>query len=116
MQPELVLDLLLLDEANPRSVAYQLAQLHGHIDRLPGSRSPIRRAPESRIGISLLTAVQLAEVGEFMGANSEGRRENLETLLNRITSELRLLSETLTRRYFSQAGPSRQFSVPWAAS
>jgi uncharacterized circularly permuted ATP-grasp superfamily protein/uncharacterized alpha-E superfamily protein len=112
MQPELVLDLLLLDEANPRSVAYQLAQLHGHIDRLPGSRSPIRRAPESRIGISLLTAVQLAEVGEFMGANSEGRRENIETLLNRITSELRLLSETLTRRYFSQAGPSRQFSVP----
>ena len=110
MQPELVIDLLLLDEANPRSVAYQLAQLHEHIEHLPGSRSPIRRAPEARIAISLLTAVQLAEVREFMCANSEGRRANLEILLNRLTSELRLLSETLTRQYFSQAVASRQFS------
>ena len=112
MQPELVLDLLLLDEANPRSVAYQLAQLHDHIDRLPGSLSPTHRAPESRIAISLLTAVQLAEAGEFIGANPEGRRENLEILLNRLSSDLRLLSETLTRQYFSQAMASRQFSVP----
>ena len=112
MQPELVLDLLLLDEANPRSVAYQLARLHEHIDLLPGNRSPIRRAPESRIAISLLTAVQLAEVGEFIGGNAEGWRENLELLLNRLTSELRLLSETLTRQYFNQAIASRQVSVP----
>ncbi|HEY1218311.1 MAG: circularly permuted type 2 ATP-grasp protein [Bryobacteraceae bacterium] len=112
MQPELVLDLLLLDEANPRSVAYQLAQLHDHVDRLPASWSPISRAPESRIAISLLTAVQLAEAHEFIGTNPDGRRENLETLLNRLSSELRSLSETLTRQYFSQAAPSRQFSVP----
>jgi len=112
MQPELVLDLLLLDEANPRSVAYQLAQLHDHVDRLPASWSPINRAPESRIAISLLTAVQLAEAHEFIGTNPDGRRENLETLLNRLSSELRSLSETLTRQYFSQAAPSRQFSVP----
>ncbi len=112
MQPELVLDLLLLDEANPRSVAYQLVQLHDHIDRLPGSRSDIRRAPESRIAISLLTAVQLAEVGECMGANPQGRRENLEIFLDRLTGELRLLSETLTRQYFNQAIAARQVSVP----
>ena len=45
-----------------------------------------------------------------MGANSEGWRANLEIFLNRLTSELRLLSETLTRQYFSQAVASRQFS------
>ena len=69
------------------------------------------RSPEARIAISLLTAVQLAEVREFMGANSEGRRANLEILLNRLTGDLRLLSEALTRQYFSQAIASRQFSV-----
>jgi uncharacterized circularly permuted ATP-grasp superfamily protein/uncharacterized alpha-E superfamily protein len=112
MQPDLVLDLLLLDEANPRSVAYQLARLREHMEHLPGSRSLIRRPAEARIAISLLTAVQLAEVREFMWANSEGWRANLENFLNRLTSELRLLSETLTRQYFSQAVPARQFSVP----
>jgi hypothetical protein len=60
----------------------------------------------------MLTAVQLAEVREFIGANPSGGRENLKTLLNRLSSELRLLSETLTRQYFSQAVASRQVSVP----
>ncbi len=112
MQVDLVLDLLLLDEANPRSVAYQLVRLREHIEQLPQSRSLIRRPPEARIATSLLTAVQLAEVTEFMCSDAEGRRTNLEKLLNRLTSELALLSETLTRQYFSQAMPSRQFSVP----
>jgi uncharacterized alpha-E superfamily protein len=112
MQVDLVLDLLLLDEANPRSVAYQLVRLREHIEQLPQSRSLIRRPPEARIATSLLTAVQLAEVSEFLCTDAEGRRANLEKLLNRLTSELGLLSETLTRQYFSQAVPSRQFSVP----
>jgi uncharacterized circularly permuted ATP-grasp superfamily protein/uncharacterized alpha-E superfamily protein len=112
MQVDLVLDLLLLDEANPRSVAYQLVRLRGHVEQLPRSRALIRRPPEARIATSLLTAVQLAEVAEFMCTDAEGRRANLENLLNRLTSELALLSETLTRQYFSQAMASRQFSVP----
>ena len=72
MQADLVLDLLLLDEANPRSVAYQLARLREHIEQLPRSRSLIRRPPEARIAISLLTAVQLAEVSEFIVRRSGG--------------------------------------------
>jgi len=112
MQVDLVLDLLLLDEDNPRSVAYQLARLRDHVDQLPGSRSVIRRPAESRIALSLLNAVQLAEVREFMCANSKGRRDHLETFLNRITGEIRSLSDTLSRAYFSQAGPSRQLAMP----
>ena len=112
MQVDLVLDLLLLDEANPRSVAYQLVRLREHIEQLPQSRSLIRRPMEARIATSLLTAVQLAEVTEFMCGDAEGRRTNLEKLLSRLTSELALLSDTLSRQYFSQAMPSRQLSVP----
>jgi uncharacterized alpha-E superfamily protein len=111
MQADLVLDLLLLDEANPRSVAYQLVRLREHVEQLPQSRSLIRRPMEARIATSLLTAVQLAEVSEFMCGDSEGRRANLEKLLNRLTTELATLSETLTRQYFSQAVPSRQSTV-----
>jgi uncharacterized circularly permuted ATP-grasp superfamily protein/uncharacterized alpha-E superfamily protein len=109
MQDDLVLDLLLLDEANPRSLAYQLVRLREHIEHLPGSRSLIRRPPEARIAISLLTAVQLVEVRELACGNGDGRRNHLESLLSRLHGELRLLSETLTREYFNQALPSRQF-------
>ena len=108
MQADLVLDLLLLDEANPRSLAYQLVRLREHIEQLPGSRSLIRRPAEGRTAISLLTAVQLVEVRE-LACTDAGRRTNLESLLSRLTGELRLLSEILTREYFNQALPSRQF-------
>ena len=100
-----------MDEANPRSVAYQLARLREHVDELPGSRSAIRRGAEARLAISLLTAVQLTEVRELGCISPERRRTNLENLLNRLTAELRVFSETLTRDYFSQAAPSRRFSA-----
>lgn len=109
MQADLVLDLLLLDEANPRSLAYQLMRLREHVEHLPGSRSRIRRPAEARIAISLLTAVQLVEVRELACTNSNGRRTNLENLLTRLTGELRSFSETLTREYFNQSLPPRRF-------
>jgi uncharacterized alpha-E superfamily protein len=112
MQPDLVLDLLLLDEANPRSVAYQLARLREHIEQLPASHPSIGRPPQARIAISLLTAVQLAAVEDLMNADTEGWRANLENFLSRLTEDLRLLSEALTREYFNHAVASRQFFVP----
>jgi uncharacterized circularly permuted ATP-grasp superfamily protein/uncharacterized alpha-E superfamily protein len=112
LQGDLALDLMLLDEANPRSVAFQLARLREHIDQLPDSRSLIRRPTEAHIAVRLLTAVQLADVTELVRANGGGRWENLEQLLNTLADELRVLSETLTRAYFNRAIPTRQMSAP----
>ena len=52
-----VLDLLLLDETNPR--AYQLVRLDAHFELLP-SEGP-HRSPGQRLILKLLTAVRLAE-------------------------------------------------------
>jgi uncharacterized alpha-E superfamily protein len=110
MQADLVLDLLLVDEKNPRSVAFQLAQLREHIEHLPESQSLLRRPEEARLALSLLSAVQLADVQALAKPDESGRLSSLETLLNRLVSELRGLSETLTRTYFNLAVPSRQRS------
>jgi len=112
MQADLVLDLLLLDEANPRSVHFQLARLREHIDQLPDSQSPVNRPAEWRLGVRMLAAVQLAEVRELVRIDPSGRRGNLESLLARLASELRLLSETLTRAYFNRAIAHQQRPVP----
>jgi len=112
MQADLVLDLLLLDEANPRSVAFQLARLREHIDQLPDTKSLIRRPTEAHIAVRLMTAVQLADVTELVRTNGSGQWDNLEDLLNRLAAELRVLSETLTRAYFNRAISSRQLSAP----
>jgi uncharacterized circularly permuted ATP-grasp superfamily protein/uncharacterized alpha-E superfamily protein len=112
LQTDLVLDLLLADEANPRSIAFQLARLKEHVDRLPNSQVSIRRPTEARQALALLTAVQLADVREL------GRTEDLvaaaarDTLLDRLASDLSVLSETISRAYFTHAAQSRQLAGP----
>jgi uncharacterized alpha-E superfamily protein len=110
--PELVLDLLLVDEVNPRSIAFQLAQLMEHVDQLPESHSKIRRPQEARVALGLLTAVQLCEINELTRPDPTGRWSALDTLLGHQLTELKLLSEALTRRYFSHAVASRRLSAP----
>jgi uncharacterized alpha-E superfamily protein len=111
MQPDLVLDLLLLDEANPRSVAFQLSRLSKDVHLLPDSQSLIRRPAEVRIALSLLTAVQTVELAELVLPDDRGQWGGLEELLYQLSVGLRELSETLTRSYFSHAIPSRQLSA-----
>jgi uncharacterized alpha-E superfamily protein len=112
LQTDLVLDLLLSDEANPRSIAFQLAQLQEDIDQLPASHTAIRRPAEARLALSLLTGVQLADVRELVRACAAGPSPALESLFVRLITDLNRLSETLTRAYFSHSPQSRQLSAP----
>jgi uncharacterized alpha-E superfamily protein len=105
---DLVLDLLLVDEANPRSIAFQLARLREHIGELPGSRTSTRRPPEERMALSLLNTVQLIDVRELARSNGHPAAEARDALLGKLITDLSLLSDTLTRSYFSHATLSRR--------
>jgi len=107
LHADLMLDLLLVDEANPRSIAFQLVRLREHIDELPASQNAIRRPEEARTALALLTAVQLADLREL--ARHDGQLRG--ALFNRLASELTLLSDQLTRAYFSHAARSRQLAA-----
>ena len=73
----LVLDLLLVDESNPRSIAFQLAALARHIDPLPQSGEGGGRIEEQRMALSLLTSVRLADVAALAKAEPDGTRASL---------------------------------------
>jgi uncharacterized alpha-E superfamily protein len=107
LQTDLMLDLLLVDEANPRSIAFQLARLREHVDLLPASQNAIRRPEEARTALSLLTAVQLADVRDLAAPDGSLR----EALLGKLASGLADLSDLLTRAYFSHAARSRQLAA-----
>jgi len=98
-----VIDLLLLDETNPRSVAFQVAALVDHVEQLPRDMDENVRSPEQRLVLSLLTEVRLAEIAPLCDEDSEGRRGALESLLNAVGTALPQLSELITRDYFSHA-------------
>ena len=110
LQPDLVLDLLLLDEGNPRSAAFQISKLRKHVDRLPESHPASGLPKEARLSLSMLTAIQLAEASELIRADEEGRLPELDKFTASLTADLQSLSDTLARVYFTHAVPLRQMT------
>ena len=94
----LVLDLLLLDEANPRSLAYQLAAISKHLETLPDARQGVSLAEDRRLILSLLTSIRLADVAAIA---EEADRATLEQLMRQELQILPELSNVVARRYFN---------------
>ncbi|MEQ8788643.1 MAG: circularly permuted type 2 ATP-grasp protein [Pirellulaceae bacterium] len=104
-----VLDLLVSDELNPRSLAYQLARLAEHVDQLPRDQSIAVRGQEERVALSTLNAVRLADVQDLSAAQSDDVRRQLERLLTRLSDQMPKLSDAISNRYLIHAGVARQF-------
>lgn len=99
----LVMDLVLIEETNPRSLAHQLAATEAHIAALPKSADDAARSPEQRLALDLLTRVRLFDCAALAGPDAAAARQQLAKLLKSVFSETPYLSETISRRYFSLA-------------
>ena len=105
---ETVLDLLLLDENNPRSLLYQLNRLKEHIDRLPARRDSHRLTDHERLVLKAWSRLRLI-APERLATISErsGKYKGVEGLLSSIKVLLERSSEAMSRAYFSHTQPSR---------
>ena len=104
-QPQLapVLDLLLADASNARSLAFQLEVLTDHVERLPrenGAPSPTR---EQRLIAHAAACLKEADLDGLARSDGEGNYAPLVALLRTIDDDVRELSDTLTHYYFSHA-------------
>ncbi len=106
-QVPLVIDLLMLDESNPRSVAFQMAAIADHVERLPRDLDRAERSSEERIVLALLTDIRLAQVVVLCQPDTDGRRMHLEAVFDAIDKALPDLSEAISRDYFSHAEVQR---------
>jgi uncharacterized alpha-E superfamily protein len=107
LQAAPVLDLLLADESNPRSLAFQLVALAESIDRLPRDTTIPGRSAEQRLVLSNLTAVRLVELESLAHADASGNRAKLQMLLSRLEADLPVLSDIIAASYFSHLQTSR---------
>jgi len=110
VQTATVLDLLIADESNPRSLVYQLLALRDVIDQLPRDPQLAVRAPEFRIVLLLLTTVQLADIQELARADETGVRPRLEEFLASLHQDVPFLADAIGHRYLSHLQTSRQLA------
>jgi uncharacterized alpha-E superfamily protein len=111
----MVLELLLLDESHPRSVAYQLHELSIHVSALPRGRGKSHRGrgkshlrEEERLILKAYTDLRLCNVLDLTQVNeNEGIYTDLERLLSNTSDLLWRIAEVIAEAYFSHSQTSQ---------
>jgi len=98
-----VLDLLLSDESNPRSVAYQIARLREETEHLPGNlQGEAAFSPLDLELMRVLTDLRLANI-ESLADTVGYNRENLTKLVDEQIKNVERIAEIISRLYLNHA-------------
>lgn len=102
-----VVDLLLTDETNPRSVIFQFEALTKHIEALPPRSKTGVRSAEQRMALGALKDLELAEVSALCAPDATGAHPALDALLGQLVARIPALSDSLSDSYLNHATVSR---------
>ncbi len=117
VQAGAVLDLLLLDESNPRSVGYQLVQIRDQVLSLPRKKPLPHRSVEERIILETLTTLRVTDLERYSTSTWDADMdETLGQLFAGLSTHLLALSETLSRDYFSHIEVQQQLTATRSTS
>ena len=98
-----VVDLLVADEANPRSIAYQVAAIESHLGCLPGQTGHPQSRPQNQLILKLRTTLRLADLAAICRQTEKGLRADLSALMNEVVKDLQQVAEYVSQVYFSHA-------------
>ncbi len=109
IQPSTLLDLLLMDEQNPRALGYQLATLQAHLAALPRQPNPYQLSQEERLLLQASTRLRLANTLQLaQPLKPFSLRYSLDEMLAELTLLLNQISDVLTRTYFIHSQTPQQ--------
>ncbi len=106
-----LLDLVLTDGANPRSLAYQLAQLQEDLAALP-DHDRTRLSPADRLVLQCATDLRLVDTETLATLDGDGGRPALDAFLRTITDRLRAAADALRDQHFPPSLPQRALTEP----
>lgn len=102
LQIQTVLDLLLLDPTNPRSLIYQLDRLQTHIEKMPRDKTIYRLGDEERLILEAATRLRLSDTtGLTQIDNGSFLHKNLDEFMSYLANLLSHLSNIITEHYFT---------------
>ncbi|HLY81687.1 MAG TPA: circularly permuted type 2 ATP-grasp protein, partial [Acidimicrobiales bacterium] len=107
-----MLDLVLLDPDNPRSLAYQLDRLREDLEAFPRPDDGTRLAPAERTLLHTSTALRVADTVALARAGPDGTRPELDGLLAKILSGLHDIADAIAQAHFSHLLPQREMLTP----
>ena len=105
----LVLDLMLLDPNNPRSLIYLLERLKNYLSGLPKTQSGSTLAEHERLIWEAYTLLRLSDKDKLASPGlTDKRYDELESFLNQVHNLLGAIPESISKTYFKHAQPQKQ--------
>ncbi len=105
------LDLLLVDESNPKSLAFQFCQLTEHVEHLPRQNDRLTPSPEERMAMEMLTAVRQVDLAGLQCPVGAAAVKPLQALLNTAEVHLKAFAQQLSDHYLSRVPATSHFSA-----
>ena len=99
LQNLLVIDLLLFDPNNPRSLTYQVVRLKSYLQNLPKNNSGKSLNEYERLILEADTLLKLADKTELANSDEEGYA-NLEIFLSRLFQILSAIPGVISKAFF----------------
>ncbi|MFT4034239.1 MAG: circularly permuted type 2 ATP-grasp protein [Patulibacter sp.] len=105
---ETIVELLVLDEENPRSVAYSLAQFAAALDAVPRAGTRLRR--DQRLVLEALTRLRTFDPSQLDADGAEPHLQALEFLLDDVGLQVTEAGAAVEHDHFLLRLPQRPFS------
>lgn len=105
---ETVLELLILDDDNPRSVAFQLTHLCADLDAIP--RAGARLRTDQRLVLEASTAVRTCDPADLVTPQGNARPRELEAFLGHLDGLLRDAAAAVERDHFLLRLPQQRIA------
>jgi len=112
LEPAPTLDLVLLDDSNPRAVAFQLQAIHHHLGELGRTTGSAVAFPVEQYTSELRDAVMMFARDERAWRHEGLSVAHLRHALDRMEQALGQLSDDLTRNYFSLVPAPHMLGLP----
>ncbi len=107
-----LIDLLLLDESNPRSTAFQLAAIERNLKELPRITPAQRHGGAFNIASDARFAAMRANSLSLAEASESGKRTELVQFTDRIADAMSHVSDAITDAYFQHSIRLRTGAAP----
>ncbi len=102
-----LVDLLVLDEDNPRALAYQLQRVVEVVARLPRTSTRTFGSAEERLALEALTVVRLSDPECILARDPKSGRTGLEVALERLQRLMPAISDAVGGAYLRHDDPPR---------
>ena len=106
-----VLDLLLVDESNPKSLAFQIGQMTDHVAHLPQQSDRPMASPEQRLTLEMSTAVGLLDLNGLGCDQGGASTASLTAFLESMEGRLKDFAQQLSAHYLSRVPATPHFAV-----